>query len=294
MHPGKDFNASDDFLTVVVKSMIITAACKVLGMPSTSDNPQESVVPYSTWLEATDAERKALLISVSKKIVSNSVFFCFTTPCLRSQDKVMEYSKFLLGLGCFYMEFSDGIRQGDGTRVLRCWRYMLPIFHSSRRTNYRNEAILLLYQHDFLLSPADAETLIWNRFINVHGKPGCNIPQDLHMEHLNRIVKEAVKGLGSNKTAEAICRVARALGTIAPVLDNFDTVNNTAHQHSSHSVVSADRDIQVVVKDLLKYNIFECVEPRSHTTYSNPKDVLSCMNLHDWIKSKIPKLHHTH
>lgn len=68
MHPGKDFNACEDFLTIVVKSMIITAACKVLGMTSTSDNPQESVVPYSTWLEAT--ERKALLISVSKKIYS--------------------------------------------------------------------------------------------------------------------------------------------------------------------------------------------------------------------------------
>ena len=83
-----------------------------------------------------------------------------------------------------------------------------------------------------LLSQADAETLIWNRFINVHGKPGCNIPQNLHMEHLNRIVKEAVKGLGSKM-----------------------------------------------------YNIFQCVEPRSHTTYANPKDVLSCKNLHDWTKT---------
>ena len=69
----------------------------------------------------------------------------------------------------------------------------------------------------------------------MHGTPGCNIPQDLHMEHLNRIVKEAVKGLGSNKTADTICR-----GTISPVLDNFDTVNNRAHHRSSHSVVTAD------------------------------------------------------
>ena len=82
MHPEKDFNVSED---------VYDYYC------SNSDNPQKSIVSYSTWLEASDAERKALLISVATKIVGDSVFFCFT-----SQDKVMEYSKFLLGLGCFY------------------------------------------------------------------------------------------------------------------------------------------------------------------------------------------------
>ena len=30
--------------------------------------------------------------------------------------------------------------------------------------------------------------LMWGRFVNVHGKPGKNIPNDLHGEHLNRVV----------------------------------------------------------------------------------------------------------
>lgn len=35
-------------------------------------------------------------------------------------DMVCEYSVQLLRLGCFYLEFSDAIREGDGSRVLRC------------------------------------------------------------------------------------------------------------------------------------------------------------------------------
>jgi hypothetical protein len=30
-------------------------------------------------------------------------------------------------------------------------------------------------------------------FINVYGHPGKSIPADLHMEHLNRLVKEAIR-----------------------------------------------------------------------------------------------------
>jgi len=46
---------------------------------------------------------------------------------------------------------------------------------------------------------------------NMHGTPGKNIPMDLYMEHLNRIAKEAIKGLGANKTPKAIQRIGMAL-----------------------------------------------------------------------------------
>ena len=46
-------------------------------------------------------------------------------------DGVCEYSVQLLRMCCLYMEFADAIREGDGGRVLRCWKYMLPIFLAS-------------------------------------------------------------------------------------------------------------------------------------------------------------------
>ncbi len=60
---------------------------------------------------------------------------------------------------------------------------------------------------------------------NVHGLPGMNIPADLHQEHLNRVVKEAIHGLGANKTETAVTQVGRALGTLSPVLAQFDKEN---------------------------------------------------------------------
>ena len=36
----------------------------------------------------------------------------------------------VLSLGLFYLEFKDAIREGDGLRVLRCYKYLLPLFRT--------------------------------------------------------------------------------------------------------------------------------------------------------------------
>ena len=49
------------------------------------------------------------------------------------------------------------------------------------------------------------------------------------MEHLNRTLKSGIGALGSNKTEGAIVRLSKAIGTISPVLENFD--DNGIHHH---------------------------------------------------------------
>ena len=78
-------------------------------------------------------------------------------------DLVFLYAKQLFSIGSIYLEFADGIREGDGDRVIRCWRYMMLIFHNANRFNYAKEAVLLLYQYQYQLSPKQAEQLIYNR-----------------------------------------------------------------------------------------------------------------------------------
>ena len=55
--------------------------------------------------------------------------------------------------------FSDAIKEADGERVLRCWRYLLLIY-GSWRTNYSIEALNLLCQHQFYLTPRKSSELI--------------------------------------------------------------------------------------------------------------------------------------
>ena len=60
--------------------------------------------------------------------------FSFNEIYVPSEDKKLEYAIQIISLGCFYLEYySDAIREGDGIRVLRCWRYLLPIFWNSGR-----------------------------------------------------------------------------------------------------------------------------------------------------------------
>lgn len=39
-----------------------------------------------------------------------------------------EYAKEVLTHSLFYLEYKDAIREGDGIRVLRCWKYLLLFF----------------------------------------------------------------------------------------------------------------------------------------------------------------------
>ena len=64
----------------------------------------------------------------------------------------------------------------------------------------------MLLQYSYALSPND---ILWSHFVNVHGRPGKNIAADLHMEHLNRLAKDANRFQGANKTMHAIERVGR-------------------------------------------------------------------------------------
>ena len=70
-----------------------------------------------------------------------------------SVDRVQAYANELLTLGLYLMEFSDAIREGDGERIIRCWKFFLLLFKANGRTNYSIEALLLLVQINLTLSP---------------------------------------------------------------------------------------------------------------------------------------------
>ena len=58
------------------------------------------------------------------------------------------------------MEFTDVIKEGDGKRVHRCWKYLLPIFKSSGRKAYSIEVLQMLNQVEFTLTRRESVELI--------------------------------------------------------------------------------------------------------------------------------------
>ncbi len=188
------------------------------------------------------------------------------------------------------MEFVDAIKEGDGERVIRCWKFLLIIFHNSNRKNYAKEAILLLHQYQYLITPQQAERIIYSRFINVAGLPGKNISSDLHMEHLNKILKNGIGALASNKTEESIVRLGKAIGTVAPVLQNFDAITGIQHHQTRHKPSSMKKDIMKVVESLHRTKIFSSTPGRKFPTFPNPKSLLhkqSSDEIISWIQTHV-------
>ena len=176
--PVKDYNACDDFINLVVTCHVLAASFLSLGMKSFDDRPVLPLLQqeYDTELQnlwmLSNSERKQVLCRIAENIVDSFVHFGYHRNTQRSEDGVYEYGRQLLNVGLFYLEYSDAVREGDGERVFRCWRYLLPIFKSSGRTNYSIEALSTLYQYQYQLTPRQSAELMWSRFINIHGVRG--------------------------------------------------------------------------------------------------------------------------
>ena len=294
--PKTDFNACDDFFVLVISCHIIAATLAMLKMESVDDTPSADAIhnPHSLWMESAEL-RKSVVERICQAVVNSYVDISFTSSnCNDATDKVKHYGKQLLAIGCLYLEFSDAIREGDGQRVLRCWRYLLPLFLGSHRTNYSCEVLNMLFQQSYGLSPRLSSELIWSRFINVHGRPGKNIPADLQMEHLNRLVKQSIKTLGPNKTEKAITRIGRAIGTVAPVLQVFDQENSVAKPSGAHHIAGYERDRNIIVSELIKSKVFTTIPGRMHSAFPNPRNILHAKEKRDvltWMIERLSKCH---
>ena len=144
-------------------------------MESCTSPPPHDLRPEIIQLHSA-TERKKILHLYCRAIVETFTNLQLKTnssqEILTYDDKITGYATELLILGLLYVEFTDAIHEGDGNRILRCWRFMLLLFRISGRTNYYIEALRMLCSYSFLLSPRQATQLHWSRCINTSGRPG--------------------------------------------------------------------------------------------------------------------------
>ena len=94
----------------------------------------------------------------------------------QAPDGVFNYACAILNDGLLLLELRDAIREGDGPRVIRCWKFMLLHWRHARHTKYSLETLHLIAGIHSTTSERIAHELIWCRFINARGVPGGNIP----------------------------------------------------------------------------------------------------------------------
>ena len=102
-------------------------------------------------------------------------------------DGVFDYAAAVLNDRLLLLEFRDAIREGDGERILHCWKVMLLYFRYAGHTNYQKEAFTMLALVNASASPQISSQLTWVCVVNTRGGKGHNVPINLHMEHLNHM-----------------------------------------------------------------------------------------------------------
>ena len=117
--------------------------------------PAESVkTPKKRRLPDWMVDDRAVSVSVHKK----------------APDGVFNYSSAVLNDGLLLLELRDAIHEGDGQRVVRCWKFMLLHWRLAKHTKYSLEALHLLVAVNATATKRIAHELVWCRFINTRRK----------------------------------------------------------------------------------------------------------------------------
>ena len=181
-------------------------------------------------------------------------------------DGVLNYASAVLNDGLLLLEFKDAIREGDGIRILRCWKVLLMYYRMANHTNYASEAFHFIAQVTATASPRVATQLLWSRVVNTKGKEGHNVPVDLHMEHLNRTVKEYIAGVGANVSQNTIIQCGQSLDGMMTITKNYDKVNNVHPSSGKHTKKSQRKDEELILHELNERSrVFDYVPGRSHS-----------------------------
>ena len=298
-NPKQNEAACEDFMITVTEAHILSAAMTLFKMESLTDVPDKSFFPEGSS-DLDSLQRRNIFMLATLHLVEKHIDLLVPDKkpkkfvSTESYDGVLQYAQETLTLGLLLMEFNDAIRKGDGGRIMRCWKFFLPIFKSGKRTNYSIEAFTLLAQYHYLFSPRMAAQLAWSRTINTHGRPGKNIPCDLHLEHLNRQVKSALGGLCSNVTDQSVTRIGKSIGVLSEVSHHFDATNRVPTPSTYHTSRPKVKDIKMIVEQLKGSKVFEFQKHRQHRHFKNftrnPCTATNKVELNNWMTEQMKKL----
>lgn len=177
----------------------------------------------------------------------------------RFRDIRNEYSKHLIWRGLNDLARHDAVKENDGLRMIRHWKFDMFEFFEKNHPKY------FIFGHRLLANVAGATServkhqLIWERTVNVKGGASRNIPKDLHCEHLNMEYKQNSRTTAGQLTEATIARHSQMLGLGKTLNKVFEEQVISRQRHSytrKHAEVDRSSDLQQMVKSLHPLRIF--------------------------------------
>ena len=207
---------------------------------------------------------------------------------VENKDDMYNYQLALLEVGMLVQNFYDAISEGDGERIVRCWKFFLPYLRNDGKgsSKYALEAFFMMCQVNALLTPRAAHELKWNRFCKNKNGAGGNIPLDLALEHHNKLIKTLMQNLGPNATNKhCLNRYIKALRVNKDVLDSFDQQVLFKRRSGEHKRRCEKADLIKLVKELVKNDAFTQKNDRKYKHFCNIADsMLHGFDMHVMFK----------
>ena len=174
-----------DFMDLTLDAHIVAAAMEFFGMTGVTSTPTTNIDINQIRVLPKGEKKKALFIAVQQFLdhytlhgkadqLASTVESLSKEPAKKStkgdksktrgekemkkrqnelEDGVYKYACRVLGMNLLARNFHDASREGDGERLIRCWKFLLLHFKVDGRIKYSVEAFHLLAQVNALLPP---------------------------------------------------------------------------------------------------------------------------------------------
>lgn len=204
------------------------------------------------------------------------------------EDYKFNYHRAKLVFGLLLLEFEDAIKEGDGDRLLNVYKIALLFYKKNGHTKYAYVTLLYLVNEHAALTAFQANSLRHNRFYNKYGGKGRNIPLDLKMEQLNKVLKTMWRGLGANLNETNASRVANAIEVLECLLDSVDRDCALSGRHGYRSNKHSEKAVKQIISDLKERKVFKYTASREgypsfEKFNANLLNGLDYRDLHSWM-----------
>ena len=213
-------------------------------------------------------------------------------------DLVLKYTKLSLTLGLLRLNHNDAISLGDGDRIMQVNQYLYLLYKRFGCPKYAFGILETICQSKILLSERLAQRLIWNRCVNYRGKVNTNHPNDLDLEHCNKIFKDEAHSFRGVFTEKTVSRVSRSAVCTNNIVMNYDAETNTHTASGIHTEMDLTQDIGLIVNQLKIHEVFRHIPGRRHEAFpniqANPFSELNMEDIRDWISHSLKKYCNKH
>lgn len=292
--PKKDLHACQSFLSVVLEAMILAVFTTTCNIESLESADICTILKHD--LPATSKERMDCLTQLASKVVDTMVLCpndSLKTP--HHSDDLNSYSSKVLSMGLLAWGMEDAIREGDGGRMIRLWKFLLVLFKQAGKHKYALEAMRLISDVKIALNEKQAHELTWNRTCNPRGRVGGNKPLDLHLEHMNRTFKDDISSFSPHLTESSVQKTAHASPVVATCIAQVDKQLNIMQDSGYHVVPSDSTDRKTIYQQLIATKACKYIPDRQYThfkgisshLYSEIRQAQRWQRFTEWMDSKL-------